>query len=99
MADNLKITASAAGLTPEEQKKLDEFNKALAAHKELSNLPSSVAQSVYNKKSDAQKASLNQYFGNEDPVTKPNRGWLGTAWHYTGGAVLGGVKAAGSRLS
>jgi hypothetical protein len=98
MADNLKITASAAGLTPEEQKKLDEFNKALAAHKELSNLPSSAAQAVYNKKSDAQKASLNQYFGNEDPVTKPNRGWLGTAWHYTGGAVLGGVKAAGSGL-
>lgn len=94
MADNLKATANAAGLTPEEQKKVDEFNKALAAHRELSNLPQNLARQAFEKKSDAQKASLVQNFGNEDPTIKPKRGWLGTAWHYTGGAVIGGAEAA-----
>jgi len=43
MADNLKTAAFAAGLSPQEQKKIEEFNKALSIHKELSNLPSDVA--------------------------------------------------------
>lgn len=28
----------------------------------------------------------------KDPIQKPNRGWLGTAWHYTGGALFTGVQ-------
>jgi hypothetical protein len=87
VAENLKAIGIAAGLTPAQQKQIDDFNKALAAHKELSNLPSDVANQVYNQKTPAQQASLVQNFGNEDPTIKPNRGFFGTAWHYTGGQV------------
>ena len=87
MAENLKAIGIAAGLTPAQQKQIDDFNKALAAHKELSNLPADVANQVYNQKTPAQQASLVQNFGNEDPTIKPNRGFFGTAWHYTGGQV------------
>ncbi len=37
-------------------------------------------------------------FGTESPEQKPPRGWLGTAWHYTGGKVLD-ILQAGSDLS
>jgi hypothetical protein len=87
VAENLKAIGIAAGLTPTQQKQIDDFNKALAAHKELSNLPADVANQVYNQKTPAQQASLVQNFGNEDPTIKPNRGFFGTAWHYTGGQV------------
>ena len=95
MADNLKAIGMAAGLTPEEQKRIDEFNKALATHQELLNLPSNVANQVYNQKTPAQQASLVQNFGNEDPAVKPNRGWLGTAWHYTFGNLGSAIGLAG----
>ena len=97
MAENLKAVGIAAGLTPAQQKQIDDFNKALAAHKELSNLPADVANQVYNQKTPAQQASLIQNFGNEDPTIKPNRGFLGTAWHYTGGAVANAIGYAGSK--
>jgi hypothetical protein len=96
MADKLSAAAMAAGLTPEEQKKIDQFKKAYEAHKELSNLPSDVANKAYERKTDAQKESLKQNFGEEDPSIKPNRGVLGTAWHYTGGAVGRALGTAGS---
>jgi hypothetical protein len=97
VSENLKAAAVAAGLTPAERKKIDDFNKALAAHKELSNLPSDVANTVYNQKTPAQQAALQQNFGNEDEVTKPKRGWFGTAFHYTFGAVGNALGAAGSK--
>jgi len=95
MADKLKAAALAAGLTPEEQKKIDQFNQALKAHRELSNLPSDIANKAYERKTDAQKQSLKNNFGEEDPSIKPNRGWFGTAWHYTGGLVGRGLATAG----
>ena len=95
MADKLKAAALAAGLTPEEQKKIDQFNQALKAHRELSNLPSDIANKAYERKTDAQKQSLKNNFGEEDPSIKPNRGWLGTTWHYTGGLVGRGLATAG----
>lgn len=95
MADKLKAAALAAGLTPEEKKKIDQFNKALQVHRELSNLPEDVANKAYERKTDEQKQNLKQNFGEEDPSTKPNRGWFGTAWHYTGGAVGRGIATAG----
>ena len=98
MADNLKAAGFAAGLSPAEKKKIDEFNKALAAHKELSNLPADVAQAKYNKYTPSQQASLVQNFGNEDPAIKPQRGWLGSAWHYTGGAVGNALGYTGSHI-
>ena len=87
MADNLKAAALAAQLNPAERKKVEEFNKALSIHKELSNLPSDVANSKYSKYTPTQQADLQKNFGNEDPTVKPDRGIFGTAWYYTGGAL------------
>ena len=91
MSDSLKAASLSAGLTEEEKRQVNALIKAVATHKQLSNLPSDVANQVYNKKPLAQQESLVQTFGNEDPVIKPNKGWLGTAWQYTGGAVAGGL--------
>jgi hypothetical protein len=92
MADNLKAASAAAGLTPEEKKAMEGLQKTLSVHRELSNLPSNVAKQAYNSKTPEQQAALKRVAGEEDPATKPQRGWLGTAWHYTGGAVLSGIQ-------
>ena len=93
MSDNLKAISIAAGLSPEEQKKVDEFNKALSVHKELLNVPADAANKKYNSLTPAQQASLQKNFGNEDPAVQEKRSPLGTAWHYTfglAGAAIGG---------
>ena len=90
MAD-FKAAAAAAGLTPAEQKEMEALSKTLSVHRELSNLPQKTAQQAYASKSPEQQAALKRVAGEEDPVTKPQRGWLGTAWHYTGGALLQGL--------
>jgi hypothetical protein len=91
LADNLRAAAAAAGLTPAEQKEMEAFSKTLSVHRELSNLPQRTAQQAYAQKTPEQQAALRRVAGEEDPVTKPQRGWLGTAWHYTGGALLAGL--------
>ncbi len=88
MAENLKAAAFSAGLSDKELKRIESLNKALGVHRELSNLPQVVAQRQYSKLTPDQQQSLNQTFGQEDPVEKPNRGWLGTAWHYSIGGLL-----------
>ena len=90
MAD-FNAAASAAGLTPEEKKAMEAFSKTLSVHRELSNLPQNVAQQAYASKSPEQQAALKRVAGEENPAVKANRGWLGTAWHYTGGALLQGL--------
>jgi len=90
MADNLKAAGYAAGLTPEQQKRLDDYSKALSVHTTLSGMPADAAKAKYQKLTPAQQASLVQNFGNEDPTVAPQRSPLGTAWHYTGGAVAAG---------
>lgn len=98
MSENLKAAGIAAGLTPAQQKQIDDFNKALSAHKELLDLPPDVANAVYNQKSPEQQASLIQNFGNEDPTVKPKRGWLGSAFHYTFGTAGNALGYAGSHI-
>lgn len=98
MADNLKAAAFAAGLSPSENQKIDSFSKALAVHRELSNLPPAVANKKYNSLTPDQQKNLQQNFGNEDPTVKPKRGWLGTAWHYTGGALGNAIGYTGSHI-
>jgi hypothetical protein len=90
MADNLKGAAFAAGLSGKEKEKVDNLSKALAVHKTLLALPQPVAQKAYAKLPADQQQDLPNQFGTEQ---KPNRGWLGTAWHYTGGAVFGALNA------
>ena len=67
---------------------MQDLSKTLASHRELSNLPSNVASQAYATKTPAQKAALTNLAGTEDPATKPNRGWLGTAWHYSIGGLF-----------
>ena len=91
MSDYLKAAAAAANLSPEERKKMESLQTTLAVHRELSNLPAKVAQQSYASKTPVQQEALKKVAGTEDPATKPNRGWFGTAWHYTGGALLQGL--------
>ena len=81
MAD-FRAAAAAAGLTPAEQKEIEALSKTLSVHRELSNLPQKTAQQAYALKSPEQQAALKRVAGEEDPVTKPQRGWLGTTFHY-----------------
>lgn len=91
MADDLKKAALAAGLSGKDLRAIESLNKAQNAHRTLLNLPAPVAQKAYQNYTPAQQESLKQTYGQEDPVVKPNRGWLGTAWHYTGGMVAAGA--------
>jgi hypothetical protein len=92
---DLNAAASAAGLTAAEKKAMQDLSKTLATHRELSNLPANIAQQAYASKTPAQQAALLKVAGNEDPAKKANRGWLGTAWHYT----LGGAFALAQEAS
>lgn len=94
MAD-LNTAASAAGLTPSQKKQIEKLSKALDAHKTLLNLPAPVAEQAYNTKfTPTEREDLKVRFGEESPEVKPPRGWLGTAWHYTGAKVLDFAQAA-----
>ena len=87
MADNVKAAALAANLQGEQKKQVDDLVKSLFVHKELSNLPKAAAEAKYAALPDNQKNDLVKKYGTEDPLTKPSRGWLGTTWNYTGGAM------------
>jgi hypothetical protein len=93
MAGEYDAMAAAAGLSPEERKKIDRLNKALDAHRTLLNLPSEVATRAANTLPASQKQDLVKTFGTESPEEKPQRGWLGTAWHYTGYQAFKGLTA------
>ena len=90
MSDNLKAASFAAGLSGKDKNKVDELSKALAVHKSLLSLPQNVAQKAYNNLPQDQQESLVKNFGNQP---QPSRGWLGTAWHYTGGALFNAATA------
>lgn len=90
MAENLKAAGFAAGLSPEEQKRLDEYSKSLNVHQTLVKMPSAAAQAKYNKMTPEQQENLVKNFGNDDPAFTPKRSPLETAWHYTGGMVGAG---------
>ena len=90
MTDKFKAAGFAAGLSPEEQKRLDEYSKSLSVHQTLIKMPANAAQAKYNKFTPEQQQNLQKNFGNEDPVTTPSRSPLQTAWHYTGGMAAAG---------
>jgi hypothetical protein len=93
MAGEYDAIASAAGLSDAERKKIERLNKSLSAHKSLLNLPADVATRAADKLTPAQRADLQNTFGTESPEEKPNRGWFGTAWHYTGYQAFKGLTA------
>jgi hypothetical protein len=82
MSDNLKAAALSANLQGEQKKQVDDLVKALFVHKELSNLPKEVAQAKFSKLPPVQQEDIVKKFGTEDPLTKPSKGWLGTAFAY-----------------
>lgn len=94
MADNLKAAGFAAGLSPEQQKKLENYSKSLSVHQTLTNMPADAANQKYNKLTPAQQADLQKNFGGDTPDLSPNRTPLGNAWHYTLGAPLGAIGKA-----
>lgn len=91
MAD-LNAVANAAGLSDKEKKQIERLNKAFETHKALLNLPTTVANDAYtNKLTPNEQQDLVDKFGQEPPEEK--RSALGTAWHYTGGALFRGAQA------
>jgi len=92
---DLNAVAGAAGLPDSQKKQIERLNKALESHKALLNLPATVANEAYNTKfTPKEQQDLVAKFGTQSPEEKPNRGWLGTAWHYTGGKVFDFLQAA-----
>ena len=67
------------------------LSTTLAVHRELSNLPKKTAEQAYASKTVDQQNALKRVAGTEDPATKSQRGFFGTAWHYTGGALIQGL--------
>ena len=92
MADNVKAAALAANLQGEQKKQVDDLVKSLFVHKELSNLPKAAAEAKYSALPDSQKADLVKKYGDQDPATKPSRGWFSTAWHYATMPIVEPVK-------
>jgi hypothetical protein len=78
-SNNIKAISAQAGLTPEQQKQINGYIKAVDSHQKLTSLPSDVAKLEYAKLTPEQQKSLKDNFGN----VEQKRGWLGTALHYT----------------
>jgi hypothetical protein len=98
MTDSLKAASLIAGLSPEEQKKVDAFNKAFTVHKELLNMPADAANKKYSTYTPAQQKNLQTNFGNEDTTLTQKRGFLGSAFHYTFGIAGEAIGYAGGHL-
>ena len=82
MVDNLKAAAYAAQLTPEQKRQIDILSKKVAKHKELSSLPTDIAQKEYERMPLDQQEDMVKTFGKEDPIEKPGKGWLSAAFNY-----------------
>ena len=86
---NLKLAAAQAGLNPADKDRIDSLSKSLTTHKSLLDMPASEARIKFQTLPADQQQSLKQTFGTQPEEKK--RGWLGSAWHYTGGAVVGAL--------
>jgi hypothetical protein len=82
MADNLKAVAYAAGLTPEQKRQIDILSKKLSKDKELSSLPTDIAQKSFDRMPVDQQEDMIKTFGEEDVVAKPKPGWRSAAFKY-----------------
>ena len=98
MSESLKAAAYAAGLSAEDKRRIDNLGKALDTHKNLTNMPQDVANSVYKSLPLSQQQNLVDTFGTESPDEGP-KGPLGTAWHYTGYQAFKGLTFLSDRVS
>lgn len=89
MEKNLKIASAKAGLTGADKEKVDALGKMVSTHKNLLDMPANEAKIKFQSLPADQQQSLTSTFGTNPE--QPKRGWLGSAWHYTGGALLSGL--------
>lgn len=88
---NLRVAATQAQLNRKEKDQIDSLSKLVDTHKSLLDLPAKQAAQKYSQLPQEQKDALVEFNGTE-PEKK--RGFWGSAWHYTGGAALGGLQEA-----
>ena len=89
MTESIKLASAKAGLSPAEQEKANKISKIVSTHKSLLDMPASEAKVRFQGLPADQQEILKSTFGTEPEEKK--RGWLGSAWHYTGGAVIGAL--------
>jgi hypothetical protein len=83
---NLKIASAQANLSPTDKEKVGAISKLVSTHKSLLDMPASEARVKFQSLPADQQETLKTTFGTNPEPQK--RGWLGTAWHYTGGQVV-----------
>jgi hypothetical protein len=91
LSENLRAAAALAGLSPEGRKQIEGLSKALAAHRELLNLPADLASQKYQSYSPQQQQTLTAF---KDLPVDPQRGWLQSAGHYIKEAAAAPFKGA-----
>jgi len=87
--NNLKIAAAQAGLNAADKDKVNTISKIVTTHKNLLDMPASEARIKFKTLPIEQQKTLTQTFG--VAPEEPKRGWLSSAWHYTGGKVFDAV--------
>lgn len=86
MEKNLKVASAQANLSPSDKEKVGAITKLVSTHKSLLDMPANEARIKFQSLPADQQETLKQTFGTNPEPQK--RGWLGTAWHYTGGQVV-----------
>ena len=86
MEKNIRLAIAKANLSPAEKEKADAIGKLVSTHKSLLDMPASEARIKFQGLPSDQQETLKQTFGTQPEEKK--RGWLGSAWHYTGGQVV-----------
>ena len=86
MEKNLKIASAQAGLSSTDKEKVGAISKLVSTHKSLLDMPANEARIKFQSLPADQQETLKTTFGTNPEPQK--RGWLGTAWHYTGGQVV-----------
>lgn len=92
MEKNLKIASNQANLSPADKEKVGAISKLVSTHKSLLDMPANEARIKFQSLPTDQQETLKTVFGTNPEPQK--RGWLGTAWHYTGGQVVNALTEA-----
>jgi hypothetical protein len=83
---NLRVASAQANLSPADKEKVGAISKLVSTHKSLLDMPAGEARVKFQSLPADQQETLKTTFGTNPEPQK--RGWLGTAWHYTGGLAV-----------
>ncbi len=86
MEKNLRVASAQANLSPADKEKVGAISKLVSTHKSLLDMPAGEARVKFQSLPADQQETLKTAFGTNPEPQK--RGWLGTAWHYTGGLAV-----------